>query len=592
MKTKSCFLGLLFMSTLYAQQKDLAQNYFEQAQYGKALSIYEKLFEENPTNSGYLFQMVAIHQELEHYQDAEDLLMKAVDQPNPQFLVELGYNYSLQNHSIAEKKYLELALEKLSKNPIYTNYVADRFRQRGYLDRAIQALEQTILTQPQPSFLLQLTRFYGEKGEISKFFQKYLDLTVINPVYAGYAKRDFSKYIDSDSESPNNQLLKSLLLQRLQESPNLIWNDFLSWLFMQQNDFAAAFIQEKAIYVRQGATLDPIFQLARLCEENDQRPLAKRIYTYLIEQPTELTTKLRAELGLVALEAQMAKPTDYPQIELRYNELFDIYGQGSVTVRLALSYAQFLIDYQSDPDKAISFLRKLMSSTNFRDYDWAEMRLLLGDAYVLKERFNEALVEFSKVQMDMKNSTIAQLARFKIAQTSYYKGDFQWAESQLKVLKSSTSQRIANDALALKLLISDHTQEDSLHLALKQYAKADLLHIQGYRKEAISLLDTILKTHKTATIVPQALMTQAQLYFKDNNPSKAQENYLTILKDYPHGLLAAESCYELAKLYQYEFNDLENTMKYFEKIIFEYPSSIFFVEARRRFRQLRGDNLN
>ena len=149
------------MGTVFAQQEDLAQNYFDQAEYGKALSIYQKLYQDNPTNLGYLFQMVTIHQELEQYQVAQNLLIKAIDQPNPQFLVELGYNYSLQNDPVLSEKYYEQALVKLEENPIYTNYVADRFRQRGLLDRAIQALEQTIAIQPQPNFLLQLTRFYG-----------------------------------------------------------------------------------------------------------------------------------------------------------------------------------------------------------------------------------------------------------------------------------------------------------------------------------------------------------------------------------------------------------------------------------------------
>ena len=424
MKAIFCFVGLFLMGTVFAQQEDLAQNYFDQAEYGKALSIYQKLYQDNPTNLGYLFQMVTIHQELEQYQVAQNLLIKAIDQPNPQFLVELGYNYSLQNDPVLSEKYYDQALVKLEENPIYTNYVADRFRQRGLLDRAIQALEQTIAIQPQPNFLLQLTRFYGEKGEVDKFFQKYLELALVNPVYAGYAKRDFSKYITDNSENPNNQLLKKLLLEKLQEFPDIMWNDFLSWLFVQQNDFAAAFMQEKAIFARQGSTLNPIFQLAELCEDNDQLPLAKRIYVYLVEQSPERGMRLKAQIGQVEVEAKMAKSAEYDPIESRYNKLFEEYGQGSFTVSLGLSYAHFLINYQSDAPRAIEFLKSLIASSNLKGFELAQTQLLLGDALVMEERFNEALVEYSKVQIDMKNSTIAQEAKFKIAQTSFYKGDF------------------------------------------------------------------------------------------------------------------------------------------------------------------------
>ncbi|MFV9552633.1 hypothetical protein ACNG5D_16030, partial [Algibacter sp. PT7-4] len=95
------------------------------------------------------------------------------------------------------------------------------------------------------------------------------------------------------------------------------------------------------------------------------------------------------------------------------------------------------------------------------------------DILVLQEKFNEALIYYTQVQRNLKNSTLSQEARYKVAKTSYYKGDFKWAESQLKILKSSTSQLIANDALDLMLLITDNKYEDSTQTALKLYAKAD-----------------------------------------------------------------------------------------------------------------------
>ena len=123
--------------------------------------------------------------------------------------------------------------------------------------------------------------------------------------------------------------------------------------------------------------------------------------------------------------------------------------------------------------------------------DLAQTKLELGDILVLEEKFNEALIYYTQIQRALKNSTISQEARFKVAKTSYYKGDFKWAESQLKILKASTSQLTANDALDLKLLISDNKAEDSLQVALKSYAKADLLDFQNKKDDAISILDTI-----------------------------------------------------------------------------------------------------
>ena len=194
--------------------------------------------------------------------------------------------------------------------------------------------------------------------------------------------------------------------------------------------------------------------------------------------------------------------------------------------------------------------------------------------------------------INLKNSTISQEARFKVAKTSYYKGDFTWAESQLKILKASTSQLIANDALDLKLLISDNKYEDSLQVALKLYARADLMAFQNKNEAAIMLLDTILQEHKTESIVPQALFKQAQLFEKRKEYQKAENNYSNILMNYRDGILVDDATFALANLYMNYLSDPEKAKALYEDIVFNHVDSIYFIEARKRYRALRGDAIN
>jgi TolA-binding protein len=222
----------------------------------------------------------------------------------------------------------------------------------------------------------------------------------------------------------------------------------------------------------------------------------------------------------------------------------------------------------------------------------AQVKLELGDIYVLREEFNTALIYYTQIQRSLKNSTISQEARFKVAKTSYYKGDFDWAESQLKILKASTSQLIANDALDLKLLISDNKYEDSLHTALKLYAKADLMAFKNKNNQAISVLDTIIILHKTESIVPQALYKQAQLFEKEKNYEKAEANYSNILMNYKDGILVDDASFSLANLYVNQLSQPEKAKVLYEDIVFNHADSIYFVEARKKYRTLRGDAIN
>ncbi len=229
---------------------------------------------------------------------------------------------------------------------------------------------------------------------------------------------------------------------------------------------------------------------------------------------------------------------------------------------------------------------------NISDYQKATVKLLLADVLVLQEKFNEALIFYSQIQANLKNSTISQEARFKVAKTSYYKGDFDWAESQLKILKSSTSQLIANDALDLKLLISDNKYEDSTRTALKLYAKSDLYKFQNKTDKAISILDKILAEHKGESIIDQALYQQAKLYEKKKLFDKAEANYLLIIKDFREEILIDDALYHLAELYNTFLSKTEDAKAYYERIIFEHEDSIYFIDARKKFRMLRGDPIN
>ena len=224
-------------------------------------------------------------------------------------------------------------------------------------------------------------------------------------------------------------------------------------------------------------------------------------------------------------------------------------------------------------------------------FDLSNYQMKLADILVASGKFNQALINYSKIQRNLKNHTLSQEARFKVAKTSYYKGDFDWALQQLKVLKSSTSQLIANDALELHLLINDHIKQDSLHIALKKYAKADLLHFQGKNNEARSILSSLITNHKGDDIEDDAYYLLARIYEEQNQYDKAIYNYTFILNNLKDSIFTDDVLFNLAGIHLYILKNENEAKKNFEAIIFNHPDSIHFVEAQKKYRKLRGDNI-
>ncbi len=589
-----CFYLFLFLILLnfsgYSQTVELAKNYFEQGQYEKALRSYERLLAENPHNGNYFMGVISSHQQLENFSAAEKLLLERLNNTAnaPGLLVELGHNYELQEKDEKASRYYEEAISAIESRPNYAFSIAQSFERYSLLDMAIRAYEKGMSLNPDTNYNIQLARLYGEQGEIEKMFSNYIDLVGTNPAFLPTVRRMYGQFLTEDPQNEANLLFRKLLLKKLREDPNTLYNEMLSGLFMQQKEFKKAFFQEKAVYLRSGGEqIGRIIQLAFMAKEEDPEA-AVEILEFLIEEAPSEEMRLQAHQMRLSVLQQEALPQEYESIEAAYLDLLEKYGRGQQTLELQLDLARFLAFRRNEPQQGADVLNALLEQDlgKFRE---AAVKMTLADILVLDEMFNQALIYYSQVQKLVENDVMAQNARYKVAQTSYYKGDFKWASTQLDVLKSSTSQLIANDAMELSLLISYNSGQDSLQTALKLFAKADLLAFQEKKQEAIKVLDEILENHKAEKIEDEALLKQAQLFEETGNLLKAEENYLKIIKLHKNGILGDNAHYRLAELYANDLNDPEKAKEFYEKIIFNYADSIYFVESRRKFRALRGD---
>ncbi len=577
---------------LHAQSEQLAKNFFDQGEYEKSLKIYQELYKGNPANPNFFYGVVSAYQQMENFQDAESLLLDRLNRSanNPSILIELGHNYELQNKEGQATRLYEEALQSIEARPNYAYSIARGFEQYNLLEYAAKAYERAMETNSDRNYSLQLARIYGEQGKIEEMFSNYLDLIEDDMKFYGIANREFNRYISEDSQSEANIIFRKLLLKRLQEDPQLLYNEMLSWLFIQQKDFDKAFAQERAIFKRGEKSLQGILTLAVLAKEAESYDVAKEIISYAIEESPSRTFNLQARHFLLKIQLETAKAEEYSAVEQNFKSLLEEYSYAPETLDIQVDYANFLAFNLDQKEQAIELLKVLAEVTPDK-FNLAKVKMAMADILVIQEKFNEALIYYSQIQNLVKNDVISQNARFKVAKTSYYKGDFKWAKTQLDILKSSTSQLIANDAMELSLLISDNSLEDSTQTALKKFAHADLLAFQKKNAEAIKALDSILINHKGEKIEDEALLSQAKLYEKEEDFKSAEKNYQIIIHTFNDDILADNAHYFLAELYANQLQDPEKAKSLYEQIIFNFADSIYFVEARKKFRMLRGDTI-
>ncbi len=324
-------LFFLASSSVFSQSEILAENYFDRGEYQKAISIYEKLYAKTPYKSQYMLRLVEAHQQLENFQAAQALLEKQVNTRNGQnqYLVDLGHNYSLQKKDSLANKYYAQALELVAQKPNYSSLVAKKFEQFSLLDKAIMAYEKAMELNPAVNYNIQVARIYGEQGALEKMFLKYINAVKLQQRYKPLAQRNFSLYITQDPQNNANVLLRKTLLKKLQQGPDVLYNELLSWLFIQQKEFNKAFTQEKAIYKRMGdQDLTAIVDLAIITLEEKDYLNAEQIINFLIEKSATPSAKLQGHQYLMKISLATAQEKDYKKIAQQFETLLDQYGHG------------------------------------------------------------------------------------------------------------------------------------------------------------------------------------------------------------------------------------------------------------------------
>ena len=587
---KIIFLFSLFFSMfVFSQNEQLAQNYFDKGEFEKALISYQELIAAQPFNGYYFQRIIDCYQQLKQYEASEKSILERYNKfKQATLLVELGYNYQLQKDENKAKKYYEQALDKIKKIPTEVYGIAATFEKKTLIDYALQAYQLAIELDPKLNFNFQMALLYGQKGDSDKMIEKFLEESYANPQNLFAIQNQFSRFMTENSDVNFNNALKKALLIRTQQNQDIFWNQYLSWYYVQQKEFAKAFVQEKAIYKRNPESLSNIVNLAQLVIEEDEKETANEILTFVLENTQDQDLQIQAHYFLIEMKIDKAQDKELIGIETELKLLLKQFGISPYTLKLQLLQAHFETFQMKNPELGKAILKTTLELP-LDEYQKADAKMELADILLFQEKFNQALLYYSQIEEDLKNDVIGHEASLKAAKTSYFKADFVWALKQFKELKSVSSQLIANDAMEYFLLVNDNTVADSTQTALKQFARGDYLLYQNKTQEAMGLFQDILKNFKGQEIESVTLLRLGKTYEKLGDYSSALSQYQTIIDKHSDGIYVDEALYFSAEIYNKLLKDTEKSKPLYEKLVFHHEDSIYFVDARRKFRELRGD---
>lgn len=591
------FAALLISVAAFGQDARLAQQYYQDGEYEKASVLYEKLFSLNEDNDFYFERYIDCLLSTQSFDDAEKVIKRQLKKnpSNVSLYVTYGKLFERQYRDEDALAQYKMAINNLPKDPFAITRLANSFVILTKYDLAIETYEKGAqLLKDNNVFAYNLGELYRRKGDTAKMVESYLNALASNPDRVGTVQTIFQRYfLPEDYEE-----LQTQLYNRIQQNENaLYYVELLTWVFIQRKDYKDALRQVRALDRRQKENGGRVFQLAEIAANDKDYDTAIEAYEYVVGKGTESTFYLDAKREALRtkrnkiVEGYKYTPQELTQLEQEYESFLNEFGRSRVTASIILELAELEALYINNLDKAISLLDEMIKFPNVDRIVQAQAKLNLGDYYLIRGEIWEATLLYSQVDKDFKEDALGNEARFRNARLSYYSGDFQWAQAQFEILKASTSKLIANDAIDMSVFIMDNLGLDTTAQALKMYSEADLLVFQNRFDDAFQKLDSLEILFPKHSLEDDVLYLKAKIYTKKRDYDKTAAMLQEIVDKHKDEIRADNALYELASLYETHLNNPEKAKELYEKLFMEYSSSTFAVEARKRFRILRGDKI-
>ena len=576
-------------------KEQLAINFYRAKDYEKASVLFEQLYKNKPSNQYYHYYfncLIAI----KNYKQAERVVkqQKKLHQKNYRYIIDEAYVLELSGNKKKSDKILKKILNNLPTDRNKIIQITSSLQSKGYADIAIKVYQKATSSQDNNySYNFEIANAYLYSGDYDKMFDSYLMQLEQYPEDIQRIKSKLQYVMRIDVNSNLSGILKSKLLEKSQKKPeNIELAEMLLWYSLQTKDFEMAYRQAKAIDKRFGNSEQDMIELADIAYSNYDYTTSAMAYGYVKDKKDDTPFFAESSVGYyLSIEKQVennpiSNLKEYENLEKLGNNTIKKLGVTNTTSSIVASMAHIMAFRLNNINESINMLEKALENPTIDQINRAYLKLKLADILVSNGNIWDATLLYSQVETDMKNEPIGHEAKLKNAKVFYYAGEFDWANTQLDVLKSSTSKLISNDAIELSLFIENMREEDTIGFVLRKFAKADLYTYQGKYDSALIFLNKIEADPAGIYSMEYSLFKKAINYTKLNDFAKADSTYNKLISLYPESIKADNALFESAEIKRVQFNNNEEALKLYMILMNDYPESIYAGKARKKYREL------
>ena len=575
---------------------DLANEYLGQGDVDKALDIYKELVKDARNIPFIHNNYVTLLINLNDYKEAEAYLEKQIkrDEANLIYQIDLGMVYQAAGKSDKANGQFDSVINGIKGDNYKLRITAQTFISKQLREYALKSYLAGRQFSGNPySYSIELANIYRLLNNREQMMEEYLNFAIQNPNNTNYVRNILQNLL---TEPEDLDALEALLIQKVQKNPNdVIYGELLIWAELQQRNFFGAFTQARAIDRREKGEGNRVLEIGIIALDNGAFDDAVDIFSWIIETyPSSSNYVLSRRMLIKAREGKVKNTYPVDTIAIRtliadYDNLIEESGLNSNTLEALRSKALLYAFYLDEKEQAIATLKDIINFPRAQPQLVSNCKLDLGDIYLLIGEPWESTLLYSQVEKESKESLVGYEAKLKNAKLNYYNGDFELAKAHLDILKLATSREISNDAMSLSLMIQDNTVMDSTEKAMRKFASIDLLLFQNQKELALQSFDSLLSEFPGHRITDEVWYKMAEINQELGKPEVAITLLDKILVQYPTDILADDALFLKGKIIDTQLGDKLLAMEAYQALLTTYPGSLYTADARKRFRELRGD---
>lgn len=629
-------LGLLWLPVLmagapvHAQQIEQslvptfqeAEALLRDGQYEAAAELLEPLVAQQPETYVFFDRLLRAYDNLKRYDAAVALIedRRAAFGATPSLLAEQARILYLKGDEADALSTWQAAIDAAPAEAQTYRTVYRSMTEVRLLTDAVEVLEQgRERLDEASSFRFELANLYGATGQFAAATTEYLAVLADDDRRVSFVRNRMARLFEQDGAL---DAALPVVEEMVRDEPLYHpYRALLAWLYLEDGQYEAALDAHRALDRLEDTEGRELLGFAEAAIDGGAYASAIVGYQEVLDRYPESRSALRARLGLAvtyehwgdhlasvastrtraaapAPDTAAAAPPPaaaepltasmaYRQALEAYQRFLERHENSAQARRVLQRLGRLHLEVTYDYDAATEALETLLEV--HAGTDEAE-RALFDRARVALRRDNldQARVYFSRVVDTVRTGDLANEARLELARLHFYRGEFDASKTILSTVRTNTSSDVANNAIALRLLLIDGEGPDSLHTPLRTLATARLLARQQRPAEALARLDTLLASHAGHPVADEAQLTRGRALAALERFAEARDALRALADTYPRSPQADRALYEAATIDEQQLGRLEAALETYLDLLDRFPGSLLAADARARIRALQG----